>query len=80
MKLKKLIHIADEYLSVKSRERREKINYIKQLLKKLRKREIKLELKYKDHSGNKEKISREIALIHAYRKKALDQLKQLTKK
>lgn len=79
MKIKKLIHIAEEYLGVESRKRKEKIKYLKHVLKKLRKREKKLELKYKEGRGDKEKISHEIALIHAYRKKGLEQLKQLKK-
>ncbi len=77
MKIKQLIQIADEFLSAESRKRKEKTKYLKQLLKKLRKREIKLEKKFKEGRGNKEKVSREIALIHAYRKKGLKQLKQL---
>jgi len=39
----------------------------------------KLELKFAEGRGNKEKISNELAMIHAHRKKGLELLKQLKK-
>lgn len=77
MKAKKIIKMADEYMGVENRKRKEKIKYLKQALKKLSKREKKLELKFAEEDGNKEKISNELALIHAHRKKGLRLLKQL---
>ncbi len=80
MKIHKLISKADEYLSTDRRKRKEKVKCLKHVLDKLRKREAKLELKYKEGRGNKEKISKELALIHAHRKKGLELLKVLKKK
>ena len=79
MKAKKLIKIAEEYLGAENRKRKAKIKYLKQVLKKLSKREKELEIKFIDNKSNKEKISNELALIHAHRKKGLKLLKQLEK-
>ena len=76
MKVKKLMTLADDYLSTENRKRKEKIKCLKHVLKKLRKREAKLKLKFDDGNGNKEKISKELALIHAHRKKGIELLKQ----
>lgn len=70
---------ADDYLSAETRKRKSKIKCLKHVLKKLRKREKKLELKFAEGRGNKEKVSNELALIHAHRKKGLSLLKQLKK-
>ncbi len=79
MKAKKLIKIAEEYLGAENKKRKAKIKYLKQVLKKLSKREKELEIKFIDNKSNKEKISNELALIHAHRKKGLELLKQLKK-
>ena len=79
MKANKLIKMAEEYLGAENRKRKAKIKYLKQVLKKLSKREKKLELKFAEEDANKEKISNELALIHAHRKKGLSLLKQLKK-
>lgn len=68
--------LADEYLNVEDRRRKEKIKCLKHVLKKLRKREEKLDLKFKEGKGNEKKISKELALIHAHRKKGLELLKE----
>ena len=79
MKANKIMEMADEYLGAENRKRKEKRKYLKQVLKKLRKREKKLELKFAEGNGNKEKISNELALIHAHRKKGISLLQQLEK-
>ncbi len=79
MKVKKLIENAKKYLGADKHKRKEKIKHLKQVLKKLSKREKELELKFAKGDGNKEKISNELALIHAHRKKGLKLLKQLEK-
>ena len=79
MKVKKLIENAKKYLGADKHKRKEKIKHLKQVLKKLSKREKELELKFAKGDGNKEKISNELALIHAHRKKGLELLKQLKK-
>ena len=71
--------MADDYLGTETRKRKSKISCLKHVLQKLRKREIKLELKFAEGRGNKEKISNELALIHAHRKKGLSLLKKLKK-
>lgn len=76
MKANKLIEMAEEYLGAENRKRKAKIKYLKQVLKKLSKREKELEIKFAKDDSNKEKISNELALIHAHRKKGLQLLKQ----
>ncbi|KAG1654006.1 hypothetical protein GQR58_025272 [Nymphon striatum] len=71
--------LADEYLSADNRKRKSKIKCLKHVLDKLRKKEKKLEKKFEEGKRNKEKISNELALIHAHRKKGLAMLKQLKK-
>jgi len=71
------MEMADDYLGKENRKRKSKIKCLKHVLDKLRKREKKLELKFAEGRGNKEKISNELALIHAHRKKGLNLLKQL---
>ena len=77
MKIRELIEKADDYLGADTRKRKSKIKCLKHVLQKLSKREKKLELKFKEGRGNKEKISNELALIHAHRKKGVKLLKQL---
>ena len=73
------MELADEYLSADNRKRKSKIKCLKYVLDKLRKKEKKLEKKFEEGKRNKEKISNELALIHAHRKKGLAMLKQLKK-
>ena len=79
MKISKIMEIADDYLGAEARKRKSKIKCLKHVLEKLRKREKKLELKFKEGRGNKEKVSNELALIHAHRKKGLSLMKELKK-
>ena len=76
MKINDLMSLAEDFLSTESRKRKEKIKCLKHVLDKLRKREDKLDLKFKEGKGNKEKMSKELAVIHAHRKKGIDLLKQ----
>lgn len=78
-KINALMELADEYLHVENRKRKSKIKCLKHVLDKLRKKERKLEKKFEEDKRNKEKISNELALIHAHRKKGLAMLKQLKK-
>ena len=77
MKISELMEIADNYLGAETRKRKSKMKCLKHVLKKLRKREKKLELRFKEGHGNKEKISNELAMIHAHRKKGLSVMKKL---
>ena len=79
MKISELMEMADDYLGADTRKRKSKIKCLKHVLDKLRKREKKLELKFAEGRSNKEKISNELALIHAHRKKGLSLLKKLKK-
>lgn len=79
MKIYELIALADEYLGKENRKRKKKIKCLKHVLDKLRKREKKLQLKFKEGRGNVDKISKELALIHAHRKKGVAMFKQLKK-
>jgi len=79
VKISELMEMADNYMGTETRKRKSKIKCLKHVLDKLRKREKKLELKFAQGHGNKEKISNELALIHAHRKKGLSLLKQLKK-
>lgn len=76
MKVKKLMTLADDYLNSENRKRKEKISCLKHVLKKLRKREAKLTEKFEEGRGNKDKMSKELALIHAHRKKGIELLKE----
>ncbi len=79
MKIKEFMKVANDYLGAENRKRKSKIKCLKQVLKKLRKREKKLEIKFKQSGVNKEKISNELAIIRAHRKKGLSQMKTLKK-
>ncbi len=79
MKISELMEMAEDYLGAETRKRKSKIKCLKHVLEKLRKREKKLELKFAEGRGNKEKMSNELAMIHAHRKKGLSNLKQLKK-
>ena len=74
-KIDKLMSLAEDYLSTENRKRKEKIKCLKHVLKKLRKREDKLDAKFEEGRGNKDKISKELAMIHAHRKKGIELLK-----
>ena len=76
MKINELMSLAEDFLNAENRKRKEKIECLKHVLDKLRKREDKLDLKFKQGRGNKEKISKELAVIHAHRKKGIELLKK----
>lgn len=80
MKVNKIIAQAEQYLNAEHRKRKSKIKYLKYVLKKLRKREKKLEKKRTEGIANNEsteKIATELAIIHAQRKKGIALLQQL---
>ena len=77
MKINDLMEKADDYLNSDNQKRKSKIKCLKHVLSKLKKREKKLEKQYKEGKRTKEKMSKELAIIHAHRKKGLDILKQL---
>jgi len=77
MKLQKLIDKTEDVLKADHRKRKEKKKYLKKVMKELREYEEELEEKFKSGYGNTEKLSQELALIHAQRKKGLIQLRQL---
>ena len=77
MKLHKLIEKTEDIIKADHRKRKEKKKYLKKVMKELREYEEELEEKYRSGYGNTEKLSQELALIHAQRKKGLIQLRQI---
>lgn len=77
MRLQELIEKTEDIIKTDSRKRKKKKKYLKKIMKDLREYEEELEEKFKSGYGNTEKISQELALIHAQRKKGLIQLRQL---
>lgn len=79
MRIKKLFTKAEAFLDSDKRKRREKKKCLKHVLKKLRNYEEKLNAQLRDESDKKaaEKLNREIALVHAQRKKGLRVLKNM---
>ena len=77
MRLQNLIEKTEDILKADHRKRKKKKKYLKKVMKELREYEEELEEKYKSGYGNTEKLSQELALIHAQRKKGLIQLRQL---
>jgi len=77
MKISDLMEKADDYLNSDNQKRKAKKKCLKHVLHKLKKREKKLEKQYKEGKHTKEKMSKELAIIHAHRKKGLVILKQL---
>lgn len=79
MRVKKLFTKAEAFLDSDKRKRKEKKKCLKHVLKKLRNYEEKLNAQLRDESNKKvvEKLNREIALVHAQRKKGLKVLKNI---
>jgi len=79
MRVKKLFTRAEAFLDSDKRKRKEKKKCLKHVLKKLRNYEEKLNAQLRDESNKKavEKLNREIALVHAQRKKGLKVLKNI---
>lgn len=79
MRVKKLFTKAETFLNSDKRKRKEKKKCLKHVLKKLRNYEEKLNAQLRDEPNKKavEKLNREIALVHAQRKKGLKVLKNI---
>lgn len=81
MKLTKLIHKAEKFLSDDEIKRRDKITCLKTLLKKLGKKEKALRSDVKSESDDKalKKLKKQIRIIRAQREKGIRSLKSLKK-
>lgn len=79
MKAQKIISTAEEFLKSSDNKTIHKSKFLKKILKSLRIRERKLEKRLELKSVNEEKIKRELAIVHAYRKKGLKVLKKMKK-
>jgi len=79
MKTPKLLKKTEEILSAKKSKQREQIKCLKEILSKLKKRKKKLheKLKHEDDPREVARLERDLAIIHAQRKKGLRTLKDL---
>ncbi len=81
MKISKLIEKADSYLSSDGRKRKSKKKFLKHVIKELKKheKELKARLEKEKCGPTRKRLAKEIALVHAQRKKGLKNLKSLKK-
>ena len=81
MNIKKLLAKAESILNADERKRKEKIKFLKRVIKKLKKHERALieQLKTESDKATRAKLEKEIVLAHAHRKKGLKNLKSLKK-
>jgi hypothetical protein len=81
MKIKKLLKKAEAYISAEGRKRKSKKKFLKHVINELKKHEKSLEVLYgeEDDDSERERIGKEIKLVHAQRKKGLKNLKALKK-
>ena len=79
MKINKLIKKTVAFLDSDKRDRKEKKKYLKQVLRKLSKHEKRLKTRLQDTSagGDKAKIKKKLALVHAQREKGMRLLREL---
>ena len=79
MKTVRLLKKVEEILDAKKSKQREEKKCLKEVLGKLKKRKHKLEDKLKDASkaSEKDRISKDLAIIRVQRKKGLKTLKNL---
>ena len=81
MKVHNLVRRLEELLSAKKRARRARIDSMRQVLKKLRKKERDLEekLRKEPDRGARKKLERKVRIAHAQRKKGVKSLKEFTR-
>lgn len=79
MKTPKLLKKTEEILSAKKSKQREQKECLKEILSKLKKRKKKLQEKLETAENPKEvqRLEKDLAVIHAQRKKGLKALKDL---
>lgn len=78
MTKKKLLHAIRDFFDDKKKKQKEKSDYLKKLLKELKKKEKSL-CRKRDDAGSKDSkdFQKEIAVVRAQRKKGLRLLKEL---
>jgi peptidyl-tRNA hydrolase len=81
MNIHKLLKKAESFLNEDERRRKEKRKYLKHVIKKLKKHEMKLieQLDSEVDEATRDTLEKEITLAHAHRKKGLKVLKELKK-
>lgn len=81
MKAPKLLKIVNRFLSANKNKQSEHTKCFKDVLKKLKKKEIDLKDKLKKESNekNRKQIKKELAIVHAQRRKGIEAIKKLKK-
>jgi hypothetical protein len=81
MKIPKLLKIVNRFLSAEKEKQYEHTKCFKDILKKLKKKEnsLKHKLKNENSEKNRKQIKKELAIVHAQRRKGIEALKKLKK-
>jgi hypothetical protein len=81
MRAPKLLKVVKRFLSADKEKQYEHTKCFKDVLKKLKKKEnaLKNELKNEKNEKNRKQLKKEIAVVHAQRKKGIEALKKLKK-
>ena len=79
MKAPKLLKIVNRFLSADKEKQYEHTKCFKDILKKLKKKEnsLKDKLKKENNDKNRKQIKKELAIVHAQRKKGIEAIKKL---
>ncbi len=81
MRAPKMLKIVKRFLSADKEKQYEHTKCFRDVLKKLKKKEIDLKhkLKHENNEKNRKQIKKELEIVHAQRKKGIDALKKLKK-
>ena len=81
MKAPKMLKIVKRFLSADKEKQYEHTKCFKDVLKKLKKKEntLKHKLKNENNEKNRKEIKKELAIVHAQRRKGIEALKKLKK-
>ena len=81
MRAPKMLKIVKRFLSADKEKQYEHTKCFRDVLKKLKKKEIDLKhkLKHENNEKNRRQIKKELEIVHAQRKKGIDALKKLKK-
>ena len=81
MKAPKMLKIVKRFLSADKEKQYEHTKCFKDVLKKLKKKEntLKHKLKNENNEKNRKEIKKELAIVHAQRRKGIEAMKKLKK-
>jgi len=81
MKISKLLEKAEAHISADGRKRKSKKKFLKHVIKELKKHEkaMKARLEEVTNEATRKRLTKDIKLVHAQRKKGLKNLKSLKK-